>query len=226
MKKKAMRDAVRPMLTLAIGLLASGCTSSYAVKVMAVSRPPPSARAPTSYRLHTAGATVAEDTLRYQEAAQHIKTALSAQGLYEAVDANSADMIVEVVYGMDAPRVKLEEYQTPVFGNPALPPGQRIDASPIPEKELVGYDQVTHAVLVREKHLSIYGRERTAPDEHTPPREIWRVDASIEDESADLRGYLPILASAAMDQIGHTTDSITTTVHADGDAIRFIRRGL
>jgi hypothetical protein len=96
-----------------------------------------------------------------------------------------------------------------------------------PTRELVGYAEVERRVIVREKHLSISGRENKPPVAGRPPEEIWRVDVTIADEKGDLRSYLPLLASVAMDMIGRNTHgTVTLSLRSDDEAIRFIRKGL
>lgn len=208
--------------------LCTGCASrSYQVRVNAIAHSSPAAAA-TSYRIRNKNPAVDDRSLRYQEATRHIKTALSAQGMYEAPTSQMADMIVELDYGIEAPRVKYNVYQVPVFGRKAAEGGtnlaESLDSS---TKELVGYQPESFPVVVREKRLSVCARANRAPTEGRPAEEYWRVDVAIEDKSHDLRGYLPILASAAMDHIGRNTDGEATTVlNSEDDAVQFVNRGM
>src|SRR4051812_46321867 len=85
-------------LAICTALLAGGCATHYEVKVDAVSQP--QAREVTSYKIKTKTPSSESDTLRAQEAAVFVKTALSGRGLYEAADTETADMIVVVDYGI------------------------------------------------------------------------------------------------------------------------------
>lgn len=213
---------------LALLPLGAGCASrSYKVRVNAIAHSSPAAAA-ASYRIRNKNPAVDDRSLRYQEATRHIRTALSAQGMYEAPTSQMADMIVEVDYGIEAPRVKYNVYQVPVFGrksgegNPGL--AESLDAS---TKELLGYQPESFPVIVREKRLSVCARANRPPTESRPAEEYWRVDVAIEDKSHDLRGYLPILASAAMDHIGRNTDGEATTVlNSEDDAVQFVNKGM
>ncbi|MBI4625439.1 MAG: hypothetical protein HY736_19740 [Verrucomicrobia bacterium] len=212
-------------LAAAVALLGAGCATTHEVKVTSICRPTPANRDIASFNVRTRTRVAEEDTLRYKEAVQHIRTALSAKGLYEAPTAASADMIVEIDYGIAPPRVKYAERERAVFAVPGHPTDGRHPWDPT--KEMVGYESTVYPVVIREKHLSIYGRENKPWAEGQPPGEIWRVEVCDEDESQDLRGHLPILASAAMNEIGRNTDGPTTTTLRENDeAVRFIKKGL
>lgn len=229
-------------LALAAALAATGCSTAYKVKVDAVSRPVPVTAEIASYRLSTRGPAGPEDSLRSKEALGHIRTALSGHGLYEAPDPAKADLVVEIDYGMAAPRVTYETTVVPIYA-PAgrspvgrdLPlsdeksdsPTRRAALAQPPQRELIGYEEISRPIVVHEKHLSISARENKQPAEGRPPVEIFRVHATIENASKDLRGHLPVLASAAMDKIGLTTDgTVIATLHPGDEAIGFIRKGM
>lgn len=225
----------------ALGVLAlAGCnqTSGYQVKVDAISKPV----APTqqSYALKSKDPRMGEENLRYKEAADFVRTALSGKGLYEAPNPEKADMVVELDYGMEAPRSKVERVSTPVYAQ--VGGGVRYEAVPItdsrgntsqrtvavydpPRSELVGYDEIPRQVTVYEKYLKITARENKASSEGKPPAELWSIHASAEDESKDIRKYLPIMASATVDYIGQDSSTQKTIrVRADGADVDFIRK--
>lgn len=227
---------------LALLGLASGCaTSTHAVKVDAISKPVPAADA-QSYKLKSKNPALGEENLRYKEAADYVRTALSGKGLYEAPSEDKADMIVELDYGMDAPRTKTERVSVPIYAQ--VGGGVRYETVPVtdargntsyrtvavyepPRSELLGYDEVPRQVTIYEKYLKITARENKASNEGRPPAELWSVQASAEDESKDLRKYLPIMASATVEYIGRDSNHQTIVkVKENGDEVSFIRRGL
>lgn len=228
MKTPAVLPLVTLLLTGALSVtLGGGCTTAYKAKVDAISHVNLSGGAIESYTIRNKGGAAEIDSLRFNEAAQHVKTALSAHGLYETPDPAKADMLVDIEYGMGPPRMKLEEYHLPVFGPGAMEtrPTHRGPAGD--GTELLGYETSYIGVVLHEKRMAMCGRENKPADDAGPPRELWRVEVSVEDEGRDLRGYLPILASTAMDQIGHNTHgAITTTLKADAEEIAFVRKGL
>ena len=211
-------------LAVAAAIGVSGCTSAYQVKVEAMARPTASAPA-TSFRIQEPPHAGSIGPLRREEIASHVRTALSAHGLYEAASPDAADLIVEIDYGMGPERVQHTVYEEVAFGRPGG--GGRLKGPP-PEgvaREMMGYSELANTVVVREKHMSICARKPAGGDE--PPIDVWRVYVSIEDEGDDLRGCLPVLASAAMDHMGRSTGGpASVTLRSDDEAIRFIRKGM
>jgi hypothetical protein len=223
--------------------MVAGCstTSSYDVKVDAIAKPTPASQA-QSYKLKSKDPKLGEESLRYNEAAEFVKTALSGKGLYEAPSEEKADVIVELEFGMEKPRSKLERVSTPVYAQ--VGGGVRYESVPVtdsrgntsfrtvavydpPRSELVGYDEMPRLVPVYEKYLKMTARENKPAAEGRPPAELWSVQATTEDESKDLRKYLPILASASMDYMGgDTSNQKNVKVRADGPGVDFIRKGM
>jgi len=217
-----------------------GCSSSptYQVKVDAISKP--KATQKQSYALKSKDPRLGEENLRYKEAADFVRTALSGKGLYEAPNAEAADMIVELDYGLEAPRSKIERVSTPVYAQ--VGGGVRYDSVPVtdargnvshrtvavyepPRTELIGYDDMPRQITIYEKYLRITARENKPAAEGRPPAELWSIHASAEDESKDLRKYLPIMASATVDYIGQdSTNQKLVKVRAEGPAVDFIRQ--
>ena len=222
-------------------IAAAGCstTSTHAVKVDAIAKPENAAQ---SYKLKSKNPALGDENLRYKEAADYVRTALSGKGLYEAPNEEKADMIVELDYGLEAPRTKIERVSTPVYAQ--VGGGVRYETVPVtdargntsmrtvavyeaPRTELIGYDDMPRQVTIYEKYIKVTARENKAASEGKPPAELWSVQASTEDESKDLRKYLPILASATGDYVGRDTGHETIVkVKENGEAVSFIRRGL
>ena len=221
-----------------VALSACNSASTYQVKVDAISKPtPPQTQ---SYALKSKDPRLGEENLRYKEAADFVRTALSGKGLYEAPNADRADMVVELDYGMEAPRSKIERVSTPVYAQ--VGGGVRYESVPVtdsrgnvgqrtvavydaPRSELVGYDDVPRQVTIYEKYLKITARENKPAAEGRPPAELWSIHASAEDESKDLRKYLPIMASATVDYIGSdSSNQKLVKVRADGPDVDFIRK--
>lgn len=223
-------------------LLGAGCaTSTYEVKVDAITKPSTISEA-QSYRIKSKDPKLGDENLRYREAAEFVRTALSGKGLYEAPSEEKADMIVELDYGLDAARTKIERVSVPVYAQRGG--GVRYDPVPVidsrgnsslrtvavydpPRSELVGYDEIPRQVVVYEKYLRLSARENKPASEGRPPSELWSVQVSAEDESKDLRKYLPVMASATIDYIGK--DSVSqqaVRVREDGPGVEFIKKGM
>jgi hypothetical protein len=233
----------RTLAALVGSLLLGGCAaSSYRVQVDAVGRLAPAGNRPAaSFRIETRNPAIDETSLRHREVTAQIRTVLSSRGLYEAPASARPDMIVEVDYALGPPRAATETTRVPVFdraGNRLpddLTPAAEQDADaedrggPVGEDriDLVGYSGTDRTIYVREKRLTIHGVENRAALAGAPAADLWRVEVCLEDESSDLRECLPILASAAMDHLGRTTDGAeTVTVSAGDRAVAFVKRGM
>lgn len=232
-----------PQVALAAvaGLLLSSCAHTYEMKVAALSKP--KATEAVSYKIRNQGSQADDVTLRQQEAEKFVKTALSGKGMYEAADAESADMIVDIDYGIEPPRVRYERSSRPVFaqvgggvsyqtvivgtdskGNPIY---QTISIYEPPRTEIIGYEEVVIPVVIYEKYLTIVARENKPGVEGKPSEDIWSVKVSNEDESKDLRKYLPVLASASIDYIGKNSDSQRTVkIREDDETVAFVKKGM
>ncbi|MBL9186253.1 MAG: hypothetical protein JNK23_02125 [Opitutaceae bacterium] len=227
------------ILSLAATVLILGCaTTGHEVKVDAIAKPVPGER--QSFKLKSKDPRLGEENLRYKEAADFVRTALSSKGLYEAPTEDRADMIVELDYGMEAPRSKMERVSVPLYAQ--VGGAVRYESVPVtdargnvsyrtvavydaPRNELIGYDEQPRLVTIYEKYLKISARENKPATEGRPPAELWSIHASAEDESKDLRKYLPIMASATMDYIGQDSSTQKVVkVKADGQDVDFIRR--
>jgi hypothetical protein len=240
-----MRTLARPRpfatsILVVVCFLAGGCTSSYEMKVDSISAPQPKGN--TSYQMKTKVSAEDADSLRAQEAEIFVKSALSGKGLYEAPDPDRADMIVEVVYGVEAPRVRLERSTIPVYAQ--VGGGIRYEERPVidakgnanlrtvpvydpPQTEMVGYQEIVTPVQIYEKYLRISAHENKPVAEGKAPPEIWSVNVKSEDESKDLRKYLPLLASASADYIGKETNvEKTIKVKETDSGVAMVRKGM
>lgn len=202
-----------PLLWLLVGCATARppAPSSRTVKIDAVTR----SNAPaTSYviRAHPGQ----EESLRYREAASHVRTALSGRGLFEAPPNVVPDLVIEIDFGMVSTGLKHETVTLPVYSQVA---------SEMPE--VIGYRNVVYPVAHHEKYLTIIAHIR---DEHGDERRrsvAWRVQASIQDEEEDLRACLPLLAAAVMEQLaGDTRGTQEMTLGKNDPLVSFIRTGL
>ncbi len=227
----------------ALALLLAGCTTTYQVQVDAISQSTPAVSTAQSYEIKSTNPRVDEDSLRHKEVANYVKTALSGKGMYEAPQGAKADVVVNVDYGMDSPRVKYETETFPIYAQ--VGGGVRYVQVPItdrsgrvvgfqtvavfdpPRTEIIGYEEQVKPVIVYEKYLKLSARENKEADEGRPPGEVWSVNVSAEDESKDLRKYLPILASATADYIGtNTQEQKPVKIKADDEVVGFIKKGI
>lgn len=232
-----------PRVLILIGavLLLSGCASTYRFKVDSIKNND-IPEGVNSYRIASANPEMSENDLRFKEAASYVKTALSSKGMYEAPEGTEPDMHIEIDFGMEEPRITYHTMSEPVYVTKAgatrtiLVPVRdkdgkiRMVAQVVhdpPTQELVGFADRVITVTVYEKYMRITARE--TPDEtgDRPPRELWSVYISNEDESDDLREYVPLMVSASMDSINQNSSQQTEVVlKKDDDRVVFINQGM
>jgi hypothetical protein len=237
-------------LAAVVALLAGCSTSTYTVQVDAIAQP---ARAtaqagapPQSYHIRSKNPKLDETSLRYKEVSDYVKTALSGRGMYEAPKPELADVIIDIDYGMDAPRMKFQTVSSPVIKQEAavtdyVQGSMIVDTGSmqfvnvpinvervIPGKtEIIGMREEVVPEVIYEKYLKVSARENKEASEGRAPAEVWSVNVSAEDKSQELRKYMPILASATADYIGANTKEEKSMKIAEKDeSVKFIKKGL
>lgn len=233
----------------ALFLLAGCNTTTYVLQVDAISQTAqtaqatPPAKAPQSYRVRARNPNMPEENLRYREVSDYVKTALSGKGMYEAPSIETADVIIEIDYGMESPRMKYEAVTKPIMqmqeGIPQreiVPVGSNADGSTkykvirvpgLQSMKIVGWKEEIEPIIVYEKFLKVSARENREATEGRPPPEVWSVNVSAEDQSNELRKYMPILASATADYIGtNTKQEKAVDVSENDEAVKFIKKGM
>lgn len=231
-------------VALVAAIFLQACNTTYEMQVDAIKNPQPVEAGAESYVLIPRDPTVDPNDLRYKETAEWIKTALSAKGMYEALDPLEADMVIEVDYGMEPPRQEVQVVEVPEYRTVRGPGVWTTRSIRDPEtgkirnvriyvpgrisSELVGYSQQAHTVIINEKYMVLTAKEnKLAESGDAPAQELWSVTVKNEDESNDLREYLPIMASAATDYIGEDTEKSTTVkLKSDDEVVAFIKKGI
>jgi len=240
---------VAVVLAAALGLFSGCTTSTYTVQVDAISQPKETtaqAAPPQSYYIHSKNPRLDESSLRYKEVSDYVKTALSAKGMYEAPKPESADVVIDIDYGMDAPRVKFETLSSPImvmspdkFETHTVRHLERQSDGTFREvfsevqvlvpgtQEFAGMREEVTPLIVYEKYLKVSARENKETAEGKSPAEVWSVNVSAEDKSQELRKYIPILASATADYIGaNTKEEKSVKIDEKDDAVKFIKKGM
>jgi hypothetical protein len=225
----------------------TGCDGrSYTVQIDAIATPAATGPTPPtgqSYHIRSQNPQLNEDSLRYKEVADYVRTALSGRGMYEAPSPDKADVVIDIDYGMEAPRIKYETTSSPVvveiagavreevvavrdsFGNII---GYRTIITQEPDRhEFMGMDQSIRPVLVYEKFLKVSARPNQEATEGRAPPEIWSVNVSTEDGSQELRKYMPVLASATADYIGvNTREEKPVKMSERDEGVVFVKQGM
>jgi hypothetical protein len=223
-------------LALVCSLFAAGCATTHELKVDGIAKP--KAENAISYEIRNKNPLVADDSLRYKEAANLVKTGLSGRGLYEAPGNVKADMVIDLDYG-----VRRETVSEPVYitlpgqirtervqvgtDSQGRPVYQTITVQDPPTTEFAGFREYMVTVVVYEKYLRLTARENKEPVEGQPPVEVWTLDITSEGESKDIRKHLPILVAASIDFVGKDTQGQKTIRIKDtASDIAFVKKGM
>ena len=230
-----MRFDTRPFRGLVLSgvccaavLLGAGCARVYDVKVDAMQNP--EIQSGHSYRLNAKNPGRAASDPNYERAIGMVRKALAGHGMYEADRPEDAEVAVEIAYEVGPRRVVAQEVDPLVagVGSPMLPSDRRVvrDAYGNPVRTTDSSAVVLREVY--EKKLTIVAREGRPSDDgkERPPRELWRVEVKVDDESDSVDSVLPVLVGAAVDHIG--TDSAsqqTKRVAEDSEPVNFVKEG-
>ena len=236
-----LRLAPRALALVSLLMLGSGCATTYRFKVDAVKNQEiPDEK--KSYSVVSANPEMDSEDLRFKEASEYVKTALSSKGMYEAPPGTDAEMVIEVDFGMEEPKTKFQTISEPVYA--LVGGGARTVTVPVtdskgnvryvtyvvydpPQRELIGFQDRVITITVYEKYMRITSREAPGQAGDRPPRELWSVYVVNEDEKDDLREYVPLMVSAAMDSINENSSSKKDIVLKDSDdRVVFVKKGL
>lgn len=241
---KFAKVLTKAMCGLVAALFLQACNTTYEMQVDAIKNPQPIDPDADSYVLVPRDPATDTSDLKYKETAEWIKTALSAKGMYEALDPFDADMIIEVDYGMEPPRQEIRIIEVPEYRTVRGPGGYtvrevfdpatnttRVVRVYVPGRistELVGYSQQAQTITINEKYMVLTAKQnKLAEGGDVPAEELWSVTVKNEDDSTDLREYLPIMASAATDYIGEDTEKSTTVrLKSNDEVVAFVKEGL
>ena len=230
----------RLILIFITAIFLGGCASTYSFKVDAINNP--EATEHQSYKIVSSNPEVSEEDLQFKEVAEYVKTTLSGKGLYEAPDIESADMIVDISYGIGEPQVDFKTYTTPVYA--MVGGGYRTVSTPVvgsdgkvrmvtttiyipPRREIIGMEEKIIPITTYEKFLRMTSRENQDADESEGPVQVWSIYVKNKDESDDLRKYLPLMAAASVDYVGENTEQQQEVKIKDSDeSVAFIKEGM
>ncbi|MGH7943785.1 MAG: hypothetical protein ACREH8_19240 [Opitutaceae bacterium] len=235
-------EILRHVLALAtVGFVLAGCATTHRVKVDSLAKP--DAEASISYEIKNKNPLVADDSLRFKEAANLVRTALSGRGMYEAPANTKPDLVVDLDYGVGPPEMRKETISEPVYitipgqirtervqvgtDSQGRPIYQTITVQDPPTTEFAGFREYIVTVIVYEKYLKLSARENAEPVEGRPPQEVWTVDVTSEGESRDIRKNLPVLVAASIDYIGKDSQGQKTIRIKDTNSdIAFVKKGM
>ncbi|MGH8019332.1 MAG: hypothetical protein ACREIA_13775 [Opitutaceae bacterium] len=234
----SVRTIAAPLVMI---FVLGGCATTYRFKVDAV-RNQDVQEPKQAYTIVSANPEMDTEDLRFKEAEAYVKTALSSKGMFEAPPGADSQMVVEVDFGMEEPRTKFQTVSEPVYA--LVGGGTRTVTVPVtdskgntryvtyvvydpPQRELIGFRDRVITYQVYEKYLRITARETPGQAGDRPPRELWSVYVVNEDENDDLREYVPLMVSAAMDSINENASSKKDVVLKETDErVVFVKKGM
>jgi hypothetical protein len=212
-----------PQLLLALaGLLLAGCTTTYQVEVSALANP--QLAAAHHHYVFINGKPAAKDRmpgdLQFQEVLRHVQHALAPNGLQQADTPADADLNIFVDFGVGDPVTRTYTFSTPVYAE--LGGGYRTRSTTskdangktvtktesviVPGRyERVGTDVTVNSITTYRKYLRLSARQRQPGVAADQGREVWTVTAIVDDQRADLRAALPLLAEAITPYVGRDT---------------------
>jgi hypothetical protein len=226
---------------VAAGLLLAGCATTHEVKIDSLAKP--NAENAISYEIKNRNPLVTDDSLRYKEAANMVKTALSGKGMYEAPPNTKPDLVVNLDYGVGPPQQRKETVSEPVYitvpgqirtervqvgtDSQGRPIYQTVTVQDPPTTEFAGFREYMVTVVVYEKYLKLSALENKEAAEGRPQQEVWTVDVTSEGESRDIRRNLPVLVAATIDYIGKDSQGQKTIRIKDSNSdIAFVKKGM
>lgn len=229
------------LLLLAATLLLGGCATTHEVRVDSLAKP--RAEDAISYEIKNRNPLVADDSLRYKEAANMVKTALSGKGMFEAPPNSKPDVVVDLDYGVGPPQMKKETVSEPIYitipgqirtervqvgtDSQGRPIYQTVTVQDPPTTEFAGFREYIVTVVSYEKYLKMTARENKDVVEGRPIPEVWTVDVTSEGESRDIRKNLPVLVAASIDYIGKDSQGQKTIRIKDTSSdIAFVKKGM
>lgn len=186
-----------PFALLLVPFVLPGCTNRYTLQVESIHHPETGIDLDAKSYVVTSitdTSSIPGGKLHKQEVATIVAEALAVRGMYLAPSVERADVIVEISYGIGAHKIQVSEITN----------------------EAMGIHKRRIAQELREKHLTITARVPRPGRDGQPPEIVWTVDVRTRDDNeAQLRKYLPILAEVAATWASrntHGTRSFTATL--------------
>ena len=216
---------LKPVTLLAF-LIFSGCATPYSFKVDAINNPETGGH--ESFTLVSSNAEIGEEDLQFKEVARYVKTALSGNGLYEAPDAEHADMIVDIAYGISDSKIDFKTVSVPAYQAHVVDPRDPSGAQGNGRRRLtVVIEQKVIPITVHEKYLRLTARDNSSREFNEAPAQIWTIYIKHKDEDDDLRKFIPLMAAAAVDYIGENTENQKEIkLKETDDVVAFVREGM
>lgn len=211
------------ILLAAVAIFSTGCTTTYFMRVDALSSDTAvisaSTAAPTTFRFAESAAEGTDATLRSRQLQRQVETALATRNLVPAAAGQSADLVIHVRARISDPLTETDQFSEPLYVRTRGV--HRVVATPVrapdgsvsfvystvwipPRTEFVGFANRNRNITVFQKELVLSARV----DNGTPRGgdEVWNITVTARDQVSDLRAHIPFMLAAALPYIGAQTD--------------------
>ena len=149
--------------------------------------------------------------LEFQEVARYIEKALSSKGYRKVANAENADILIAIFYGVGAPE---KSYQTQTQHGMIMPIGGVLMSSPSRTQTTV---ITTHLTTMIVQAYSLRDANRKSP--------IWKTTTKHTVNRPNLRSVLPYMVAASSDYFGRDTEKeIIVEINEDDLKVQNIRK--
>jgi hypothetical protein len=221
----------------ALLLLLSACSPRYTFKIDAISDG--SIAGNESFYLISGNPDMKASDLRFREAAEYVATGLEGKGYTRARDIGSADMLVEVSFGVGEPREVLDvrnypetywspgmafRISVPVYDSNGAIVAYQHRSVYRPPRSYTYWEERVDSTTVFSKELTLTAYDNRLGSSVEEPRQLWSVTVGNIDHSDNLRAYLPYMIAASLPYIGEDTGSqVFMYLEEDDPQTEFIR---
>lgn len=218
----------RLLTTVLLIVFASGCATTYTVKVDSIAEAATSAASAT-YVLVSGMSDVKETDLYFREFAAQFRRALNKKGMIEVADRNAAAVEINLTYGTSSGRNEFYTYTRPIYH---FSGGERISYKEVKTDSLGQKTETTGSVYVPMRAQVIgYSNELNSLTVYThyavlealalaqgeaSTHQMWKTTIRLTNTSNDLRHLMPYMVTAAAPYLaGNTGTALTITLKPD-----------
>ncbi len=204
-----------PLFVLA-SLASCASTTSFLVEVDGLAAP-----ASATIQTYALDPVTPTDPLLWQELAGCIERTLQERGWRRVAEADAADCIVDVEFGISAPEEYEATYQDPVWGQTGETTSYVADNNPYtsyqatstttPVYGITHYETRAYTAVRYHRHLNLTAH--SAHDEQL----LWRTRVRSSGSSGDFRRVFPFLLAAAQPHFGRSTGKTVQVTLKEND---------
>ncbi|MGA1204729.1 MAG: hypothetical protein ACO3ZW_02820 [Opitutales bacterium] len=218
-----------------------GCSTSYRVRVDALSTVEGPEPVGQTYELVSATPGVQEGDLFFKEVVRHLRPVLSGRNYYPVGEGKTADLQIAVNAYLSDPLTETESYNEPIFMETAA--RYRTIRVPVVNDKgnVVSYSYSTYWLpprthvagwVDRNRQITVYDKilhlsARRILNEKEVSGEIWAIKIALRGESTDYRSALPYMLVAAAPYVGkRTAGEEVIIIREDSEEVQSYRAGL